>query len=398
MKLTHQYRLRPTKPQVTQIEEWLETCRRTYNRMLGERFSWWENNRCAVNSCSIVSCGIAPPKDRPNYYSQQNNLVPLKAKYPTIGLVQSQVLQNVAKRVDLAYERFVLADNSGKRSGRPRFKGKGRYRSLTFTQMKQTCISGNRITLPKLGSIKLVLHRPIPDGFKIKTATISLKADEWYVSLSLEDVTIPVLSPNFDTNNAVGIDMGLSSFLVTSSGETIPIPQFARRSEKRRKVLNKSLSRKKKKGTARRRASGKRLSKHYQKVTRQRKDFHYKTAIWLLDKYDLIAHEDLNIKELAKTRMGKSVLDAGWGEFLSIVTCKAESAGKVTVAVNPYNTTQICSGCGVVVPKGLADRWHSCACGVELDRDWNAAINILNLGVGHSLNKAQRLLCDSRIG
>lgn len=180
MKLTHQYRLRPTKLQVAQLEEWLETCRRTYNRMLGERFSWWENNRCAVNSCSIVSCGIAPLKDKPNYYSQQNNLVPLKAKYPQIGLVQSQVLQNVAKRVDLAYERFVAGDSNNKRSGRPRFKGLGRYRSLTFTQMKQTCISGNRISLPKLGSIKLVLHRPIPDGFKIKTAVISLKADGWY--------------------------------------------------------------------------------------------------------------------------------------------------------------------------------------------------------------------------
>ena len=226
-----------------------------------------------------------------------------------------------------------------------------------------------------------------PDGFKIKTATISLKADGWYISLSLEDATVPVLSPNFDTNNAVGIDMGLKEFLVTSQGETVPIPQFARSTEKRRRVLNKALSRKKKKGTARRRHAGKRLSKHYQKVTRQRQDFHYKTAIWLLDKYDLIAHEDLNIKGLAKTRMSKSVLDAGWGEFLSIVTCKAESAGKATVAVNPYNTTQICSGCGVVVPKGLADRWHSCSCGVELDRDWNASINILNLAVGHSVGK-----------
>lgn len=301
MKLTHQYKLRPTKIQVAQLEEWLETSRRTYNRMLGERFDWWENNRCAVNSCSIVSCGIAPLKDRPNYYSQQNSLVPLKAKYPQIGLVQSQVLQNVVKRVDLAMERFVSTDNSGKRSGRPRFKGKGRYRSLTFTQMKQTCISGNRISLPKLGSIKLVLHRPIPDGFKLKTANISLKADGWYVSLSLEDTSVPVLSPDFNTDNAVGIDMGLSSFLVTSLGETVPIPQFARRSEKRRKVLNKALSRKRKKGTTRRRKSGKRLAKHYQKVARQRKDFHYKTAGWLLDKYDLIAHEDLFIKGLAKT-------------------------------------------------------------------------------------------------
>lgn len=100
MKTTYQYRLRPTKQQVTQLEEWLETCRRTYNRMLGERFDWWENNRCAINSCSIISCGIAPLQDKPSYYSQQDSLVPLKVKYPAIKLVQSQVLQNVVKRVE----------------------------------------------------------------------------------------------------------------------------------------------------------------------------------------------------------------------------------------------------------------------------------------------------------
>ncbi len=359
--------------------------------MLGERFDWWENNRCAVDRCSIVSCGIAPLKDKPNYYSQQNSLVPLKARYSDIKLVQSQVLQNVVKRVDLAYERFGSGDSSGKRSGRPRFKGKGRYRSLTFTQVKQTCVSGNRITLPKLGTLKLVVHRPIPDGFKIKTATIARLADGWYVSINLQDNTVPIISPNIKLDKAVGIDVGLKEFLVTSEGETVQIPQFARKSEKRRKLLNKALSRKRRKGTQRRRKAGNKLSKHYQKVARQRKDFHYKTACWLLDKYDLISHEDLNIKGLAKTRMSKSLLDAGWGEFLTIVAVKAERAGRLTVAVNPYNTTQKCSGCGVVVPKTLADRWHSCACGVELDRDINAALNIRNLAVGHSVSKAQRV-------
>ena len=399
MNITHQYCLRPTKLQVIQLEEWLETCRRTYNRMLGERISWWDSNRCPIDRCSIISCGIAPLKEKPNYYSQQNSLVPLKTKYPEIKLVQSQVLQNVVKRVDLAYERFVAGDSSGKRSGKPRLKGKGRYRSLTFTQMKQACLSGNRIMLPKLGTIKLVLHRPIPDGFKIKTATVGRLADGWYVSLSLTDATVPTLSPDIKLENTVGIDLGLKDFLVTSNGETVPIPQFARKSEKRRKLLNKSLSRKKKKGTVRRRKSGKRLSKHYQKVARQRKDFHYKTAKWLLNKYDVIAHEDLNIKGLAKTHLSKSILDAGWGEFIGIVAVKAESAGRLAVAVNPSGTTQRCSGCDTVVPKTLADRWHSCPnCLLELDRDVNAAINIKNLALGHRVNKAQRLRRDTGIG
>lgn len=252
--------------------------------MLGERFDWWENNRCAVNSCSIVFCGIASPKDKPNYYSQQDSLVPLKAKHLDIKLVQSQVLQNVVKRVDLADERFVNGDSSSKRSGKPRFKGKGRYRSLTFTQMKQTCLNGNRITLPKLGVFKLVVHRSIPDGFKIKTATVIRQADGWYINLSLQDDTVPTICPDIKLENAVGIDVGLKNFLVTSEGETVAIPQFARKSEKRRNTLNKAFSRKKKKGTERRQKAGKKLSKHYQKVARQRKDFHYKTANRLVSK------------------------------------------------------------------------------------------------------------------
>lgn len=395
MKTTYQYRLRPTKQQITQLEQWLETCRRIYNRMLGERFDWWQNNRCAIDRCSLVSCGIAPLKDKRGYYLQQNSLVPLKAKYPDIKLVQSQVLQNVVKRVANAYERFVVGDSNGRRSGTPRFKGKGRYRSLTFTQMKQTCLNGNKITLPKLGEIKLVVHRPIPDGFTIKTATIALKADGWYISLNLQDNTVPTISHDIKLKNVIGIDVGLKEFLVTSEGVVVSIPQFARSSEKRRKILNKSLSRKKKKGTHRRQKAIKRLSKHYQKVARQRKDFHYKTANQLISKYDVIAHEDLNIKGLAKTRLSKSILDAGWGEFIAIVNCKAESAGKLAVAVNPSGTTQRCSGCDAVVSKTLSDRWHSCTCGVELDRDVNAAINIKKLALGHRVSKARGVRQDT---
>lgn len=243
--------------------------------------------------------------------------------------------------------------------------------------------------------LKLIVHRPILDGFQLKTATVVRQADGWYVSLSLQDETVPTVSPDVRLENTVGIDVGLKEFLVTSEGEVVPIPQFASHSEKRRQVLNKALSRKKRKGTQRRQKAGKRLSKHYQKVARQRKDFHYKTANQLLSKYDVIAHEDLNIRGLAKTRLSKSILDAGWGEFISIVIVKAASAGRMTVAVNPSGTTQRCSGCDAVVPKTLADRWHSCACGVELDRDLNAAINIKKLALGHRVSKARGVRRDT---
>ena len=257
------------------------------------------------------------------------------------------------------------------------------------TQMKQDCLQNKRIALPKIGKVKIILHRTIPDGFKIKTVQVIKNADGYYITLTLQDDSVPTISPDVNLDNSVGIDMGLKDFLITSDGETVPIPQFARKSEKRKKILNKSVSRKKK-GSNRRRKSVKKLSKHHQKIARQRKDFHYKTSSQLLHKYDVIGFEDLNIKGLAKTRMSKSILDAGWGEFLSILQVKAENAGLMAVAVNPNGTTQNCSNCGTHVPKTIADRWHSCpSCGLELDRDVNAAINIKNIAVGRTVVKAQ---------
>lgn len=335
------------------METWLNLLRRQYNYRLWERFNWWDSNRCPINACPLV-CSIAPPTEPPEYYGQKRDLVITKAKYPEYREIYSDVLQDCIGRVKKTFDRFLKGDSAGHRSGKPRFKPSSRYRSFTYPRMKAGCITGKFITLPKIGSVKLILHRPIPNGFVIKTCTVIHKPDGWYVTLSLQDDTVPAMSPDINVEKAVGIDVGLKEFLVTSEGETVPIPQLAR-SEKRRKVLNKALSRKKKKGTSRRQKAGKRLSKHYQKVARQRKDFHFKVAKLLLSKYDVIAHEALNIKGLAKTRLSKSILDAGWGEFIEIVSTKAASAGLLTVAVNPSGTTQNCSGCGYKVPKTLKD-------------------------------------------
>lgn len=372
-----------------------------------------------------MTCSIAPLADKPNYNSQQNDLPSSKFLFPEYKNIHSQVLQNCVKRVELAYDRFVAGDSSGKRSGKPRFKakpplagccgtaarlaGKGRYRSFTYTQMKQTCITGNRITLPKIGSVKLVVHRPIPDGFKIKTATISRKADGWYAALALEDVTVPEpkidLIPSLD--NTVGIDLGLSSFLTTSNGEEVEIPQYYRKSHSSLQKLQQKLQHKKDKNSKRRQKAVKRLGKQHQRICDSRKDFHHKTANWLLSKGEVIAHEDLKVKNMSarckpkqdesgkflsngqcrKAGLNKSILDAGWATFISILEVKAERAGQLVIAVNPSGTSQDCSGCGVKVPKLLEDRWHSCPnCKLELDRDHNAAINIKNKAVGHPVS------------
>ncbi|OLT58406.1 RNA-guided endonuclease InsQ/TnpB family protein [Moorena bouillonii] len=395
----YQYRLRLTKKQESEIEKWLDMLRHQYNYLLAERFSWYEQNRCSINSCPLV-CHLPELKNNPDYFSQQNSLPQLKKDRPWYKVVQSQVLQNCVKRVDLAFKRFLKGDSNGKKSGRPRFKGKNRYKSFTFPSLGKNPISGNILTLPKFGKVKMIFHRPIPKGFQIKTATITRKADGYYVTLSIQDDSVPDIIPVDSVSSPVGIDMGLKSFLVKSDGSEVPIPQYYRKAQKRLKKIQKAVSRSKKGSNNRKKAVNK-LGKAHKKVADTRKDFHFKTAKSLLDNHDLVAHEKLNIKGLAKTKIAKSILDAGWGQFLSILSNKAVrvawptaiNAGLITVAVNPRNTSQNCSNCGTKVPKKLKDRIHCCPhCGYTEDRDVNAAINILKLAVGHPVrSKASRV-------
>jgi len=395
MITAHQYKLRPNQEQASQFEDWLSLLRMQYNWRRAEQSNWFESTRSPVNSCSLVSCSIAPIVPQPDYYWQKKDLLNTKKLFPEYAGIHSQVLLHCIERVKKAFDRYLKADSSGKGSGKPRFKGRGRYHSFTYTQMKQDCIKGNRITLPKIGDMKIILHRPIPDGFKIKTATIVFAADGYYVSLTLQDESVVVVSPDLYPEKVVGIDMGLKEFLNTSEVDTVPIPQFARKAGQVKKRLNKSVSHKKK-GSNRRGKAVKRLSRHHQKVARQGKDFHYKTAKLLLKRYDLIGFDDLNVKGWAKTRFAKSILDAGWSEFLAIVACKAQSAGKMTIAGHPNGTTQNSSSCGTCIPKTMANRWHSChVCGWELDRDVNAAINVKNFAVGRTVIKAS--LCVSYV-
>ncbi len=258
--------------------------------------------------------------------------------------------------------------------------------------MTQDCLQGTSIHLPNIGIVKLILHRPLPDGFKIKTATITRKVDGWHVALSLEDASVPVLTPDIPTlDNTIGIDMGLKAFLVDDLGGEVAIPNHYRRTEKRLKWLQRSLSGKQK-GSNRRQQAVKRVAKAHLKVANQRKDFHYKTANNLLSRGKHIAYERLNIKGIARTRLAKSTYDAGWGQFLHILSVKAERAGLMTIAVNPNGTRQNCSRCDHKVPKAIHDRWHACPhCGLELSRDQNAAINIKNGAVGHPVLKAQEM-------
>ncbi|WP_293336463.1 transposase [Microcoleus sp. CAWBG58] len=390
MRMAYQYKLRPSKQQAIELDRWLSMLCAQYNYLLADRFNWCEQNRCPINACPLV-CHLPELRDNPDYYSQKKTLPDLKKTHPWYGEIYSQVLQDIVKRVKVTFERFLKGDSNGKRSGRPRFKSRNHYRTFTYPQMKDGCLQNNLINLPMFGKVKVILHRPIPNGFKIKTASVTKKADGYYLTLSLEDATVPTIKPDFNPELITGIDVGLKEFLTTSEGETVAIPQHYRKSQKRLKVIQKRVSRRQK-GSNRRLKAVKQLGKQHKKVADKRKDFHFKTVNKLLKKYDVVAVEDLNIKGLARTWLAKSVLDAGWSSFLSILKNKAENAGLLVVPVKASGTSQDCSNCGEKVPKKLHDRWHDCPhCGCSLDRDLNAAINIKNRAVGHSVLKAHRV-------
>ncbi|WP_218081361.1 RNA-guided endonuclease InsQ/TnpB family protein [Anthocerotibacter panamensis] len=388
MRIAYQYRLRLTTAQQTTVDAWLELCRRQYNYRLAERFNWWQQNRCDVNACPLI-CYLPELKDKPDFYSQKRDLVNSKVLFPEYKELPSHTLQDVIARAEKAFDRWLSGDSHGKRSGKPRFKGQGRFRSIGFPDLAKAEHSHGRfIQLPKIGKVKLILHRPLPDGFKVKTAAIVKKVDGYYLTLSLQDSSVPILTPDIPgIENTIGIDMGL----ITDTGEEVSIPQPYRQAEKRLKQVQRSLSRKQK-GLKRRKKALKRVAQLHLKVANQRKDFHYKIAKSLLNKGKHIGHEALNIKGIARTRMAKATHDAGWGQFLKILSIKAERAGLMAIAVNPNGTTQDCSACGQKVPKTIQDRWPSCPhCGCELDRDHNAAINIRNRAVGHPVLKAQEM-------
>jgi putative transposase len=338
MRTAYQYRLRPTRQQAEKIDHWLSMLCSQYNYLLADRFDWWERNRSPVDACPLV-CHLPELRDNPDYYSQKKTLPRLKKTHPWYGEIYSQVLQDVVKRVKVTMSRFLKGDSNGKRSGKPRFKARNRYRTFTYPQMRDGCWQGNLINLPMLGKVKVVWHRPIPDGFKIKTASVTKKADGYYLTLSLEDKTVPEIKLDFNREKIVGIDVGLKEFLTTSEGETVAIPQHYRKAQKRLRVIQKRVSRCKKGSNGRLKAI-KQLGKQHKKIGDKRKDFHFKTANRLLSKYDVIAHEDLNVKGLARTRLAKSVLDAGWSSFLSILANKAENAGLLIVSVSAHNTSQ----------------------------------------------------------
>ena len=387
------YRLSPTPKQEQHLLFVLRRCRELYNSGLEQRKAFYQMRRKSLG-----------------YSQQAAELTDLKAAYPAYQDIYSQVLQDVLRRLDKAFAAFFRRIRNGETPGYPRFQGQGRYDSFTYpqsgfalsrlrgeTKNRYTCLS-----LSKIGDVKVRLHRPMQG--QVKTCTIKREVNHWYVTFSceVEDEPLPA------SEEAVGIDLGLLHFATLSTGETIENPRHYRRGLKRIKVLSQLKDRRKPRSHRRKRAAIA-LAKAHRKVRNQRKDFQHKAARTLVHRFGTLVFEDLKILNMsaapdpkpdpdkdgaylpngasAKAGLNTSILDAGWGQFQAFCVAKAESAGRRVVFVDPRYTSQRCSGCGAIVKKELDERWHSCECGTELDRDHNAAINILFQGqeVAHRL-------------
>lgn len=361
MITTYKFRLYPTRTQAKLMDENLETCRRLYNSMLSDRI-----------------------ENQIGFYAQKKNIVQLKQGNKFLQAVHSQVLQDVCLRLDKAFQSFFAG-----LSKYPRFRRRGKYNSFAYPQHKIGFkLSGNFLKLGKIGRVKIRLHRAIIGT--IKRATIIKDIDQWFVALSVEEER----GSNKDKrkNLAIGVDVGISNLVALSNGEIIPNPKFLKQSAERIKQLQRELSRKK--NSKNREKSKLSLAKAYRKLRRQRDDFAHKVSFKLASENNLIAFEDLKIQNMVKNRnLASAILDSTWGKLRQLTAYKAERCGGRVILVNPSGTSQKCSRCREAVPKSLADRVHQCMnCGLTLDRDINAARNILKAGLERSHTETEPLL------
>ena len=352
-QLAYRYRLYPTKAQASALAEMLETCRLVYNSLVN-----WRKHDYEV-------LGKSPSKAE-----QQAAFPKWKKQHPELGGAYSQVLQNVAVRVDLAFDAFFRRVKAGETPGFPRFKGKGQYDSITYPQSGFGVAQG-RLRLSKVGDVAVRLHRPV-EGV-VKTCTVRRINSKWFVCLAVE--VGPELLPPSDEE--VGVDVGLKTFAALSNGEFIENPRFFRKDEKALARAQRRLA-KQKRGSRARRKARRVVSRIHERVRNRRHDFVHQTARRLVSRYGVIAVERLNVRGMVKSHcLAKSIADAAWSMFRSVLTGKAERADRRVVAVNPAYTSMTCSGCGNIARKSLSERTHRCTvCGLVLDRDTNAAVNI----------------------
>lgn len=368
MRRTFKFRIYPNEKQKIYLFITLDICRWIYNKTIELRKKAWQDE-----------------KERMSFFSTGYYITDWRRERPYISTVHSQCLRDAQLRVDRAFKAFFRRVKAKEKPGYPRFKSYERYDSFTYTKSGFKII-GDRLKLSKIGSVKIRKHREI-DGI-VKTLTIRRTNNKWYACFSCE--VQPNILPEVDS--IVGIDVGLTSFATFSDGEKIVNPRFFRNDEVELVKAQRRLS-KQEKGTIARKKAKKIVSRIHEKIANRRSDFAHKLSRKLINQYQVICFEKLDIKNMINNhtnvygnKLNKSIGDVAWNQFIQYTTYKAEEAGRTVILVNPRNTSKMCSQCGKMVEKELSDRVHSCSCGLVLDRDHNASLNILALGM-QSLGK-----------
>lgn len=358
----YEYRLYPTNLQQQVLLRMLDLLRGLYNNFLRDRIEAYARGLKRISK-----------------YDQYHAVVGIRATWPAYKKINGHVLIDVAKRLALAFDAFFRRAKAGEKPGFPRFKSSGQVHSFTFQDAGRRSgigivAGGKRVHIFGVGKIKIRIHRPIVG--RIKTATVRLRQNgHWYVTFVCDEVP---KNPLPLAGKTVGIDVGITTFAALSDGTMIANPRVYERAQRELAIAQRRADRRKH-GSNRRRKTVKLLAKKHDRIRRTRLDFHHKTALDVVRKYDAIYVEKLNIAGLAQMRLSKQVLDAGWGQWITILASKAECADREFLAVDPRGTSQECSSCGTVVKKSLSVRTHQCTnplCLLVIDRDTNAALNV----------------------
>jgi putative transposase len=374
MILNYRYRIYPDSQQIELLNEWLETCRVSYNYALRELKDWIASRKCPIDRCSLESEYImAADYPFPSYHQQQNNLPKAKKKFPRLKTVQSQVLQTNIRRLHDSWDSF-----RARGFGFPRFKKYGQLKSILFPQFKSNPLTDWQIQLPKIGKVRINLHRPIPEGFVIKQVRVIKKAMGWFAVVAIEsDIKFPSPVPH---GHAIGIDVGLLSYVATSDGFTEPRPKFFKTAYSRLKVLQKRLSRKIKRGENYEKARIQ-VAKQHNHIAFKRTDYQFKLAHKLCDMADTIYVEDCDFRIMAKGFLGKHTIDASFGQLRSILEYVAIKRNVFVGRVDHRGTSQTCPNCRSIVRKDLSVRISDCKeCSYVVDRDIASGQEICNRG------------------
>ncbi|HET6264054.1 MAG TPA: transposase [Usitatibacter sp.] len=377
MVLCHRYRLLPRESQHRALERILESQRQLYNAALEERIGAYRKAGLSLT-----------------YFDQSRSLTEWRSSDPEARALPVNVQRATLKRLDEAYRGFFRRVKQGGVAGFPRFRGRGWFDSFGFREFAGITLRSGRLRFKGMpGGLRVHWHRELPDGAAIKSCTFKREPKGWSVSLT---IAVEPEAPRLG-KRAVGIDLGISTFAALSDGGFVPSPRAARKAEKRLATAQRALARKAKRSGGRRKARTT-LARCHAAVARQRREHLHQASARLARDYDVIVVERLNLQGLARSSLAKDVHDASWARFISMLRYKAERAGARLIEVDSRNTSQECSGCGKVVPKCLSDRRHECPhCGLSLDRDLNAARNVLNrAGVGPSLRNVAG--CGMRAG